>query len=80
MTPLTLAILFFSHLLQCRIMSLGRQCRAHWYTCTLVHVSDETATSVIRVVRSQKTAILYSLSEEPQFSLVSFNFRAIKFT
>jgi len=34
MNPLTLATLFFSRLLQCRIMSPGRQCLVPWYTST----------------------------------------------
>ena len=50
-------------------------------SCTVVDVykiSDENAASVNRTVnwshdiRSQKTDILWSLSEEPQTSLVSF--------
>ena len=39
MNPHTLAALFFPRLLQCRIMSPGRQCRVQWYKCT--NVSDD---------------------------------------
>ena len=49
MIPKMLATLSFPHILQCRIMSPGRQCHLHWYTCT--NVSDETSASITRVVK-----------------------------
>jgi len=48
-----LAAVLFPDIFQCRIMSPGRQCRVHRYTCTLVHVykiSDDPSASIIRVV------------------------------
>jgi hypothetical protein len=57
-------------------------------SCTLVHVYrlwDETTACIMKVmswshvINSMKPAILWPFSEEPQFSLASFNFRSIKF-
>jgi len=76
--------LFFPHLFHCRIMFPGRQ--YHGRRQTFTNDSDDSAASIIRVVnwshviRSNKTVILSSLSEENQVSPISFYLISINFT
>jgi hypothetical protein len=76
-------LLLYSFLIYCNLeLFLCRPCRVHWYTYT--NVSYHPAASIISVVSwsrdswSKKTAILWSLSEEPQISLVSFKIHLTK--
>jgi len=67
MNPQILTAVFFPDIFHCRIIPSDKQCRVHWYK----NFSDDPAASIIRIlnwsrdIRSQKTAILWSLSEEP---------------